>query len=75
MVLDWRCLEDLEEKDDWINEWMSDEGVCRTAPATPGLSNMQVNSGRAEAVAWITFESHLLTFYTKYLLYGFFMFY
>ena len=34
-------FEDLEEKDDWINESMNelinDEGVCRTAPATQGL--------------------------------------
>ena len=27
----------MEEKDDSVNELMSDEGVCRTAPATPGL--------------------------------------
>ena len=25
---------------DSINQSMSDEAVCRTAPATPGLSNM-----------------------------------
>ena len=30
-------FEDWEEKDDSISESMSDEGVCRTAPATPGL--------------------------------------
>ena len=29
-------VEDLEEKDDLINEWMSDNSVCRTALATPG---------------------------------------
>ena len=27
----------LEEKDDWINEWTNDNGVCKTVPATPGL--------------------------------------
>ena len=26
-----------EEKDVWLNQLMSDEGDCRTAPATPGL--------------------------------------
>ena len=27
----------LEEKDDWLNELISDEAFYRTAPATPGL--------------------------------------
>ena len=36
-VSEWRCLEDLEEKDELPNRLMSDEGVCRTAPATLGL--------------------------------------
>ena len=30
-------VEDLEEKDDLVNELMNDKGVCKTAPATPGL--------------------------------------
>ena len=34
-------FEDLEEKADWLTEWINQsiiyEGVCRTAPATPGL--------------------------------------
>ena len=29
--------EDLEEKGELMNESISDEGDCRTAPATPGL--------------------------------------
>ena len=29
----------LEEKDDSLNEWINDEAVYRTAPATPGLLN------------------------------------
>ena len=37
-------FEDLEEKDDSLdqlfNEIMSEEGVCRTAPTTPGLLNI-----------------------------------
>ena len=43
MVRDWRWLEDLEEKGDSLNQLISDKGVCRTAPATPGLlkSNIQ----------------------------------
>ena len=32
----WR-FEDWEEKDDLINYLLNDKGVCRTAPATPGL--------------------------------------
>ena len=37
MVWDWRCLEDLEEKGDSLNQSISNRGACRTAPATPGL--------------------------------------
>ena len=32
--------QDLEEKDESVNEVISDGGVCRTAPATPGLLNI-----------------------------------
>ena len=31
--------EDLEEKDESANQWINDEAVYRTAPATPGLLN------------------------------------
>ena len=37
MVCDLWYIEDLEEKDDRLNEWMNDGGDCKTAPATPGL--------------------------------------
>ena len=33
----------MEEKDDSLNEWINDEAVYRTAPATPGLLNMFLN--------------------------------
>ena len=36
-VCDLWYYEDLEEKDDWLNEWINYEAVYRTAPATPGL--------------------------------------
>ena len=36
-VCDLWYFEDLEEKDDSVNESINDEGVYRTAPATPGL--------------------------------------
>ena len=36
-VWDRQCFEDSELKDDSINESISDKGVYRTAPATPGL--------------------------------------
>ena len=39
-VCDLWYYEDLEEKADWINEWMSNKAVYRTAPATPGLLNI-----------------------------------
>ena len=40
MVWDLWCFEDLEEKDETINQLNYDGGVCRTAPATPGLLNI-----------------------------------
>ena len=39
-VWEWRCSEDISTKDDWLSYLMNDEGVCRTAPATPGLLNI-----------------------------------
>ena len=36
-VYDLWYYEDLEEKDELINELINDEAVYRTAPATPGL--------------------------------------
>ena len=41
MVCDLLCFEDLEEKDRCLKQSVIDGGVCRTAPATPGLLNMQ----------------------------------
>ena len=41
-VWDLWCFEDLEEKDDPINQSVNVRGVCRTAPATPGLFNRKV---------------------------------
>ena len=47
-VCDIWYFEDLEEKDDWLTdwltEWINDEGVCRTALATPGLLNTRKSS-------------------------------
>ena len=45
MVCDLWYFEDFEEKDyslkqrmhEWMNEWISDKGVCRTSSAIPGL--------------------------------------
>ena len=31
------CSEDISTKDQLINQLINAEGVCRTAPATPGL--------------------------------------
>ena len=35
------CLEDILTKG-WVNQWVSDGDDCRTAPATPGLLNTEV---------------------------------
>ena len=37
-----RFVEYLEEKAHWLNQLMNDKGVCRTAPATPGLLKKQL---------------------------------
>ena len=34
----------LQRITDWVNEWMSDRGVCRTGLATPGLLTMLYNT-------------------------------
>ena len=34
---DTQCPEDSEQKNDQLNQSMSEGGECRTAPATPGL--------------------------------------
>ena len=38
----WECrsLKDLGQKDELINQLISDEGACRTAPATQGPLNI-----------------------------------
>ena len=44
MVWEWRRFEDSEEKADSVNQSMNDKGVCRTAPATPGLLNIPTST-------------------------------
>ena len=41
MAWDLWCFEYLEEKSDLINQLINDGGVCRTAPATPGLFTIE----------------------------------
>ena len=36
-VWEWRCLEDVKEKDELLTHWINYNGVCRTALATPSL--------------------------------------
>ena len=36
-VWEWRCLEDIFTKYDLATQFINQKGVCRTAPATPGL--------------------------------------
>ena len=35
-------FEDLEENADWLNQSINDKGVCRKAPATPGMLRMYI---------------------------------
>ena len=48
MVCDLWYFEDLEEKDEWLSQWMngwiSDKDVFRRAPATPGLLNKFISN-------------------------------
>ena len=51
MVWDLWYSEDLEEKDCSLTQSMNDGGVCRTAPATPGLlKNMGLLSMRRNLI-------------------------
>ena len=34
----------------WINELMSDKGVCRTAPATPDLLSIDIKLNNEQTV-------------------------
>ena len=43
------CFEDLREKDQSMTKLISDKGVCRTAPATPGLLITKILSSQANA--------------------------
>ena len=48
-----------------INEWINDGGVCRTAPATPGLLNIQhlnltIKNGMLWFLALFLFFPHLV---------------
>ena len=52
---EWRCFEDLEEKDMWLKELMSDEGVYRTAPASPGLLKDYVAQLKRIQCLWLSF--------------------
>ena len=48
MVWDFKCLEDLEEKDEsvsqLVNHLIRNKAVCRTSPATLGLLNIIVTN-------------------------------
>ena len=48
MVWDRQCLEDYEQKDHLINELISNGGVYRTAPATPGLLKIYIIYARPQ---------------------------
>ena len=41
IVCDLQYLEDWEEKADGLTDLINHEGVCRTAPAKPGLLNTE----------------------------------
>ena len=49
-VFDLWYFEDWQEKDESLNEWMNElinyEGVGRTAPATPGLLNIYLQTNK-----------------------------
>ena len=47
-VWEWRCFEDFFWKAHLINQSVSDKGVCRTVPATPGLLNIYLGFWRCK---------------------------
>ena len=71
-VYDLWYYEDLEEKDEWINQSMNqsmnDEAVYRTAPATPGLLNIAMCSQQIRSRGFwhsnsVTASSHVVLFF------------
>ena len=52
--------EDSEEKADWLNQWMNDEAVYRTAPATQDLLKM---------LLWNIYKKKIQTLFSFLLLY------
>ena len=53
LVWPGKWFEDLEEKDQSLNQLINDEAVYRTAPATPGLLNMTNRKSGTGAGAWV----------------------
>ena len=59
MFWDSWCYEDLEEKDQSISEIINYGGVCRTAPATPGLLNINTDlTSRVHQGGYGEYKSH-----------------
>ena len=67
VVWEWRCFEDIFTKDElpneWINELINYKGVCRTAPATPGL--LKIYQGPMVKWANVLFVSANELYWTK----------
>ena len=57
-VWEWRSLEDISRKDELRNQSVCNQGVCRTAPATPGLLNIMDSSSLA--VGFLFLQSLIL---------------
>ena len=67
-VCDLWNYEDLEEKAHWVTELINDGGVCRTAPATPGLLNT-VNPKPEELGGW-NFERMIIPHHVSCVMYN-----
>ena len=48
------CFDGLEEKDESMNELLSNEGDCGTAPATPGPLKIPINKEKYK-IKYFTF--------------------
>ena len=42
MIWDLWCFEDLEEKNNWLNQWINDGGVCTKALTTAGQLTIKI---------------------------------
>ena len=62
----WRCLQDLDEKDHSLYEWMIGKGVSITTPATWGLLNIYFVSESQDLKCGLSLSSYWRFLFSVY---------